>query len=162
MTVEAVIRDVERAADEPFDLRRVEVPLQDFVPPLNPGHKLFGLFSPESFRVLYRAMVHLGIQFRCDSCLSLHRRGDVVDQIAGYLLCHVAFSLRLEFQNRSIKDFCKKLRGSMTRGGDPVGRPGRRRSAVSPTPYLLRFFLRDFFSCLRLALAFVLELRLWV
>jgi len=51
VAVQAVLCDVELAADEPLHLGLVEVPLQHLVPLLAPG-KGFGLCGPESFGVL--------------------------------------------------------------------------------------------------------------
>ncbi len=57
VTVEAVVGDVQLAADEPFRVR--ELPVENGVPRLRPGQQIAGLACPETLVVLGRLVVEV-------------------------------------------------------------------------------------------------------
>jgi hypothetical protein len=61
VAVQAVVGHVELAAGEPFDVQvlRVEAPVGDLVPFLEPAYIVLCLLGPEAVGVLHRALVHL-------------------------------------------------------------------------------------------------------
>src|SRR6202040_3874148 len=99
------------AADEPFDLRRVEVPARDLVPLLEPMDSL-GLLRPESIGVGQRAIVKRAVTIeRADARLLRERRRDADDAFS-VIVAHGAASFL----------------GSCTLAGyKPVGTPASRK-----------------------------------
>ncbi len=57
MPVQAVFGDVKLAANEPFYLWLIKIPLQHFIPLFLPG-KFFGNTGPELFGVFYAFFVN--------------------------------------------------------------------------------------------------------